>query len=269
MMSEQTVPQNAPAEAADWRERLSGGELEGALGTYLRFGPEEPGVQATLEDLHDVLKYVKAKAWARAERALARLEERPAWFDWDTFTDGFVALRDATKALDEREHDKVEAYLAQCLSPLFRAEVANVRGTALIFKGEFDAARAEFESALAIDPKHYRAVTNLGNAALESGELDEAIEYYQKAINLNSDFANAHHNLGVAWRKKGNIGKSISALKAGQKAQQRFEQAEAREQLGKMTRGVTQGNSGKYLKWAMYALVAGGVYWFLSSRGTI
>lgn len=268
MMSEQTVSQSAATEAS-WRDRLAVGELEGALGNYLKFGPEEAGVQETLEDLHAILTLVKAKAWARAERAFARLEQRPDWFDWAAFEGSFTALRQAVAALDEREADRVEEVLAGCQHPLFQAEVANVRGTALIFKGEFDTARAEFDQALTIDPKHYRAVTNLGNAALESGDLDAAIEYYQKAINLNSDFANAHHNLGVAWRKKGNIAKSIAALKAGQRAQQRFEQAEAREQLGKMTRGVTQGNSGKYLKWAAYGLVAIGIYWFLSSRGTI
>lgn len=268
MMSEQTVDRSAAAPAS-WRDRLAVGELEAALGNYLKFGPEEPGVQETLEDLHAILALVKAKAWARAERAFARLEDRPDWFDWHGFTDSFDALRDAVASLDEREAEKVEAFLERCHHPLFQAEVANVRGTALIFKGEFDSARSEFDQALAIDPKHYRAVTNLGNASLEAGDLDAAIEFYQKAINLNSDFANAHHNLGVAWRKKGNIAKSIAALKAGQKAQQRFEQAEAREQLGKMTRGVTQGNSGKYLKWAAYGIVAVGVYWFLSSRGTI
>ena len=268
MMSEQTVDRSAAVHDS-WRDRLAGGELEGALGTYLKFGPEEPGVQETLEDLHAIVALVKAKAWARAERAFARLEHQPEWFDWAAFTDSFNALREAVAVLDEREAGKVEEFLERCHHPLFRAEVANVRGTALIFKGEFDTARVEFDQALAIDPKHYRAVTNLGNAALEGGDLDAAIEYYQKAINLNSDFANAHHNLGVAWRKKGNIAKSISALKAGQKAQQRFEQAEAREQLGKMTRGVTQGTSGKYLKWAAYGLVALAVYWFLSSRGTI
>lgn len=268
-MSGATVDRSAGAVQLTWREFLLQGELEAALSNYLRFGPEESGVQAVLEDLHDVISHVKAKAYNRAERALSRISERPDWFDWAAFEASFSALREAVAALDERETDTVHEQLELASHPLFAAEVANVRGTAFIFQGDFDSARLEFDRCLEVDPKHYRAVTNLGNAALEAGDLDAAIAFYQKAIALNADFPNAHHNLGVAWRKKGNIGRSIAALKAGQKAQQRFEQAEAREQLGKMTRNVTGGASAKYVKWFFYALVAAGVYWFLSSRGTI
>lgn len=268
-MSGATVDRSAGAAQLSWREYLLQGELEAALSNYLRFGPEEAGVQVVLEDLHDVLKHVKAKAYNRAERALSRITDRPAWFDWAAFEQSFSALREAAAALEERETDSVHERLQLASHPLFAAEVANVRGTAFIFAGDFEAARDEFDRCLKTDPKHYRAVTNLGNAALESGDLDAAIDFYQKAIALNADFPNAHHNLGVAWRKKGNIARSISALKAGQKAQQRFEQAEAREQLGKMTRNVTGSSGAKYMKWLFYALVAAGVYWFLSSRGTI
>ncbi len=265
--TEQTVDRAVPD---SWRDRLANGELEPALTSYLRFGPEEPGVQTTLEDLHALLNLVRSKAFARAERMLEQLDNRPDWFDWNGFENSFRALRDAAAAVDEREPDRCEELLNDVTHVLFRAEAANMRGTALIFRGEFEAAREQFDQALLIDPKHYRAVTNLGNAALEAGDLDGAIAFYERAISLNADFANAHHNLGVAWRRKGRIGKSIAALKAGQKAQQRFDQAEAREQLGRMTRGVTGKAAGsKYIKWALYALVAAGVYWFLSSRGTI
>lgn len=258
-----------PAAAPGWRERLAAGELEAALSAYLRYGPEEAGVREALEDLHAVMAFVKAKSFGRAERLLGRLAERPDWFDWETFSASFTAVREAVAALDEREHARAEEQLERVTHPFFQAEKANIRGTALIFAGEFERAREQFEEALALDPGHYRALTNLGNAALESGDPDGAIEYYNRAINQNADFPNAHHNLGVAWRKKGNIGRSIAALKAGQKAQQRFEQAEAREQLGSMTRRLGGGQGSKYLKWIVWGAVAAAVYWFLSSRGTI
>ncbi|HLR47312.1 MAG TPA: tetratricopeptide repeat protein [Deinococcales bacterium] len=257
------------AAPVSWRDRLARGELEGALSAYVRFGPEEPGVRETLEDLHSVLSFVKAKAFGRAERLLDGIEERADWFDWEEFTSSFAAVRQAVSALDEREPEQVEQHLTGADHPFFVAEKANIRGTALIFAGEFEQARAFFEQALEVDPGHYRALTNLGNAALESGDPDGAIEYYQQAITLNADFPNAHHNLGVAWRKKGKIGKSIASLKAGQKAQQRFEQAEAREQLGSMTRRFRGGTAGKYLKWLLWGALAAGAYWFLVSRGSI
>ncbi len=257
------------AQHVAWQDRLGEGAIESALGNYLRFGPEQPGVQEALEDLQTVVSLVKAKAFVRAERRLAAIADRADWFDWAGFEKSFFALRDAVAALDNRETETALARLDEADHVLFTAEIANVRGTAFIFRGDLEEAHAEFSHALQLDPKHYRAVTNLGNAALEAGRIDDAIDFYKKAINLNPDFPNAHHNLGVAWRKKGNIARSISALKAGQKAQQKFDQAEAREQLGRMTRRVTGGNASKYLKWFLYAAIAAGVYWFLSSRGTI
>lgn len=253
----------------DWRERLAEGELEAALSAYVRFGPEEEGVRETLEDLHSVLSFVKSKAFGRAERLLSGIAHRPDWFDWEHFRASFEGIRDASAALDEREHEKTEELLSRVGHPCFRAEAANIRGTALIFAGEFARARELFEEALVFDPGHYRALTNLGNAALEDGDPDSAIEYYNRAINLNSDFANAHHNLGVAWRRKGNIGRSIAALKAGQKAQQRFEQAEAREKLGSMTKRLGRGSGSRYFRWLVWGAAAAGAYWFLVARGTV
>ncbi len=252
-----------------WRELLASATPDRALAAYLRFGPEEAGVQRGLEDLANVMSLVRSKSFNRAERILQRLEERGDWFNWDAFEADLARIREASAHIDERNLDEAKALLGQVGMSMFAAEVANMRGTARIFSGDLDEARMDFETALELDPQHYRAMTNLGNAALEAGELDEAIAYYERALRLNGDFPNAHHNLGVAWRKKGKIAKSIGSLKSGQRAQQRYEQAEAREQLGRMGRNFGGSNSRKYAKWLMYAVVAIGVYWFLTSRGTI
>ena len=116
--TEQTVDRAVPD---SWRDRLANGELEPALTSYLRFGPEEPGVQRTLEDLHAILNLVKSKAFARAQRMLEQLDSRPDWFDWSTFEESFTALREAAAAVDEREPERCEELLAKVNHVLFRA----------------------------------------------------------------------------------------------------------------------------------------------------
>lgn len=270
-MSSTVIPDSATVQdsAVDWRDHLAHGRIDPALAAYLRSGEDHPGVQRGLEDLSSIVAMIRAKTFNRARRVLDRLEERGDWFDWASFERELETLRQASAKIDERDSEAALKELDSVTMSIFTAEVANMRGTAYIHMSEIESARGEFARALDFDPKHYRAVTNLGNAALESGNVDEAIEHYEKAIRLNGDFPNAHHNLGVAWRRKGNIGKSISALKAGQRAQSRFEQAEAREQLGRITRGAGRGNTGKYMKWLGYGVIIAAAYWFLSSRGTI
>src|SRR5690606_30871836 len=119
----------------------------------------------------------------------------------------------------------------------FEADVLTQRGTALIYRGEFEQAGELFARALDLDPQHFRALTNLGNVALEQGQVDDAITHYEAAIKLNDGFANAHHNLGVAYRRKGQVGKSVKSLRRAQRVTQRHETAEARESFSRWSSG--------------------------------
>jgi tetratricopeptide (TPR) repeat protein len=251
--------------ALSWREAVAQGSFEGALRAYFAAGPEDSQVQRTLEDLASLSGLVRSRAWNRARRKLDEIEERGEWLQWTQLEADLTALQSASEALDARETEAALELLADVQLPCFDAEAANLRGAAAIFEGDFQLARDWFERAIELDPRHYRAVTNMGNAALEAGKADEAIEWYEKALLLNSEFPNAHHNLGVAYRKKGQIGKSIKALKSGQRAQQRYDQVEARDQLGKLGRGAGR----KYGRWLLYAAAAVAVYLFLNNRGVI
>jgi tetratricopeptide (TPR) repeat protein len=248
-----------------WRERAAEGSFEAALAAYFAAGPEDAGVQQSLESLCSLVALTRSRAWNRARRQLEAVSERGDWLDWNQLEADLAALQAATEALDSRDSQAAGELLDSVRLACFEAETSNLRGAAAIFEGDFTGASAWFERAITLDPKHYRAVTNMGNAALESGDTDMAIEWYEKALRLNGDFPNAHHNLGVAYRKKGQIAKSIRSLKSGQKAQQRFDQVEAREQLGRIGRGAGQ----KYTRWLFYAAAGAAVYWFLSSRGMI
>ncbi len=269
-VTEEPALQQADAPVLTWQEHLVQGDIDSAQAVAVRDPQLDPGVRHGLEDLAGLMALLRSKSFNRAKRHLDSIEDRFAGFDWEALTAQFDALREASGHLDERQPDEALERLQSVDLPIYQAEVRNMRGTAFIFTGDTEAARAEFEATLELDPRHYRALTNMGNAALEAGDHDAAIALYERAIALNADFPNAHHNLGVAWRKKGNISRSIRSLKAGQRAQSRFDQKEARERLGSFgNRGGSGTNRNKYLKWVLYAAAIGLVYWFLTSRGTI
>lgn len=120
--------------------------------------------------------------------------------------------------------------------PLSRAEACNALGVLHALRGEPDAARAQFEAALASDPGHYRARMNLGNLALEAGQAAEAEAAYREVLRLAPDYEGAHHNLGVALRKQGKLYESVGAIRRAQRLGVRQGQQEAREEVREQLR---------------------------------
>ena len=83
-------------------------------------------------------------------------------------------------------------------------------GLALFQKGEVDDALAEYQKALEINPSYVQAHYNLGVALFQKGQLDEAMAQFQKALEINPNHANAHYNLGVALFQKGQLEEAVS-----------------------------------------------------------
>lgn len=247
----------------NWETLLANQQYSTAARVYTLLPERDTTMQRSLDALADVVDLQRDRLYKRAAERIERLEDRSELIEWDAMLEeirlfdkvsGLIEQRDIAGAL-EALGDQTEWY--------FTSEAHTLRGTALIYEGDMDDAEALFTQVIELDPRHYRAITNLGNIALERGDTDEAIERYQRAIELNETFPNAHHNLGVAYRKKRQIGKSVQALKKAQRFSQKHDREEAREQLGKMTGRV---NFGKYLKWLAYGVIIGGVYWILTSQ---
>lgn len=74
----------------------------------------------------------------------------------------------------------------------------NNRGAALNALGKLDDAQADFERALAMDPRYSRAWFNLGSVQAHRGQPQEAIESFGKAIAIEPGAAEFHTNLGTA-----------------------------------------------------------------------
>jgi tetratricopeptide (TPR) repeat protein len=83
-------------------------------------------------------------------------------------------------------------------------------GIAYIHKGDLDAAIAEFQQALRLNPGELLPRNNLGYALLLRGRVDEAITQLQHVLQAAPGYAEAHHNLGDAFLKKGDEAAAIT-----------------------------------------------------------
>ena len=247
---------------------LSKGRTREALTLYLVSPDPDPDVRAALNTLVKLQESLREKAWQKAVSYAGALTENGGTLDGRPLVDvetlelQLTQLKQAAEQLDKHQYKDIAVLLEPVTLPLLQAEADTLRGTALIYDNETDAAKARFERALDVDPKHFRALTNLGNLALEAGNTDEAIKAYEAAIQINDDFANAHHNLGVAYRRKGQMTKSVRALRKAQGASQRTLRGEARQKLGETSPQVKRG-----FKWLLYGLGAVVLFLVLRSRG--
>jgi Flp pilus assembly protein TadD len=76
-------------------------------------------------------------------------------------------------------------------------------GTVLLQSGQPEAAIAQFQKALELDPQYGLAHMNLGVALFEKGQFDEAMVHFQKAVELFPSSASAREDLGIAYLQKG------------------------------------------------------------------
>lgn len=152
-----------------------------------------------------------------------------ALFRPELYTPFELAMRDLAQGRYEEGLARLDALLAEPdLTLEQRAAVANKRGVAFINMKRSQDARAAFEQALSIAPKHAPALVNIGNLHLEAGEIDEAIRYYQLAVVSDGEYALAHHNLGVAYKRLGRTGDAVRELRHAQRLEGRVVRGQRR-----------------------------------------
>ena len=76
-------------------------------------------------------------------------------------------------------------------------------GVALYQMGRADEARAEFLSAVQLDPLNGISRYNLGCVLEEQGEIDQAIDHLERAVRALPAHADVHFNLALAYEKRG------------------------------------------------------------------
>lgn len=119
------------------------------------------------------------------------------------------------------EQHYLAAIASPILAPLKLGAVINL-GSLYKQTGQWAAAIAQFEQAIAIDPQAAIAHFNLGVVYRTQGALDRALVAYQRAIDCQPDYAEAHQNLGVTLFK---LGKLPECQRAFQQAIQLYERS--------------------------------------------
>jgi tetratricopeptide (TPR) repeat protein len=83
------------------------------------------------------------------------------------------------------------------------SEVHNNLGVELARQGKFQAAEANYTTALRLKPDYAAAHNNLGVELARQGKLQAAGGHYAEALRLNPDYIAAHNNMGVALNHQG------------------------------------------------------------------
>lgn len=90
------------------------------------------------------------------------------------------------------------------------AQIHYYRGTAYLYKAQYDLAIADFTQALQIDPKHAQAYNNRAASFTEGGRFEQAKSDVDKALQLNPKYALAYMNRGLIYYRQGENDKAIS-----------------------------------------------------------
>jgi tetratricopeptide (TPR) repeat protein len=72
-------------------------------------------------------------------------------------------------------------------------------------QGQLEAAIAQYQEAIRLNPNMAEAYLNMGAALAGIGKQSEAIAAYREAIRANPNLAEAHHNLGNAFAQQGKL----------------------------------------------------------------
>ena len=109
-----------------------------------------------------------------------------------------------------------EAMKTQTNMPVaVRALVHNNLGELYLERGEFSAARAEFQAALECKPDYAFAHNNLGVLLIRQGKPTEARPWLETAIRLDPNYSEAYGNLGAAYEAAGDLSAARRAYEAG------------------------------------------------------
>ncbi|WP_292147050.1 tetratricopeptide repeat protein, partial [Mesorhizobium sp.] len=102
------------------------------------------------------------------------------------------------------DYDKAIALDPKATSALFN------RGTDWSNKGDYDRAIADFNIVISLEPSASDAYSSRGSAFLRKGKIDAAMLDFQQAIEADPQNGNAHTGLGTAWSKTGERDKAIA-----------------------------------------------------------
>jgi tetratricopeptide (TPR) repeat protein len=236
----------------DWRDSLRRHAFEEALARQRALGlinQSDPEILTMLEQLIDCHRAIRSGDYVAARKAV-----HLGWTELEP------TLSSSAQAVEWIASGQAEQYqrALELAHPLALADAHNSLGKLAV---NSDLAKSEdhFKRALEADPKHHRALTNLGNIELERGEIAQAIERYREAIKLSPDYATAHNNLAAALRRTGKLSESVAALKRAQRLTVKQVSASTRDSTN-VSGGVQSMLKSLRNPYVRYALLAGVIF---------
>ena len=115
---------------------------------------------------------------------------------------------DVASCAQARDHDSAIAGCTRIIDdprqkPKGRAVAHYNRGNAYAAKGDQDAAIADYDEVIRLDPKNASAYNNRGSAKNDKGESEAALADFNAAIKQNVRYASAYFNRGNALAARG------------------------------------------------------------------
>lgn len=92
------------------------------------------------------------------------------------------------------------------------ADARSNLGLAYEVLDRIDEAYAQFAAAVELNPHHSQALTNLGNLARKRGDLDNAIRFYRRALSVMPEQTEARNNLAASLRELGQLDAAMAEI---------------------------------------------------------
>ena len=131
-----------------------------------------------LDSLFDILKTSGAPAEMRAAESLIWR----AWMHHDNAAYDAM-MRDGTRAMNEGNFDRAIEVFSELLelAPDY-AEAWNKRATVYFFKGDLEKSVEDVDRTLALEPRHFGALSGLGQIEMLRGNGEAAINAFEGAL---------------------------------------------------------------------------------------
>jgi tetratricopeptide (TPR) repeat protein len=133
-----------------------------------------------------------------AEQAtVAQQVEREIWNIWTASDDGAVTLlmRDGVAAMARQDYRGAVRKFDQIvdIAPDF-AEGWNKRATVRYLMGDYQGSLADIEKTLALEPRHFGALSGRGLVYIELDKPERALESFEAALEIHPTMPGANHN---------------------------------------------------------------------------
>lgn len=128
---------------------------------------------------------------------IARLESR-IWERWLAHPNPDVArlMELGTRSLNARQYAEALLIFSQLVESFpDYAEAWNKRATLYYLLGEFEQSLADIRETIALEPRHFGALSGMGMVLIQQGKLEEARQAFLTLLDLHPNSPNARENL--------------------------------------------------------------------------